>query len=273
MPDAINNNGSGRDRFGAKLRSWRPELPDPRDYPFTASGIAIRDRVASLGHARGVRIHDQGQTSACTGHGSTTAVETSLGLHGDAVQLSRLYPYYWGRFAIGEAHLDNGAYNRDVIKSIAQRGCPTESKWKFNVANIIVPPSKTAEKDAAARLTTQFAGIQYQRCSSVDQMVAAINDGCGVMFGFIAFENIFGLDKKNYTLPMPGANDMPVGGHAVCADGYSVPDRYFEIANSWGVSWGNGGHFRMPFEWFTDPRRLCDDIWAIVPATRIPVPG
>jgi C1A family cysteine protease len=268
----INNNGEGRTRvLGARLRSWRPELPDHRDFKFAASGIAIRDRVASLGVARKVRVHDQGVTSSCTGHAGTSALETSFGLTGDANQMSRLFPYYQARVMIGEAHLDMGAYNRDVMKSIANDGVPNESKWKFATANVIKVPSKTAYADAKVRHDTQFAGVQYQRCANLDAIIAAINDGCAVMFGFVCYDNVFDLNAKDFVLKMPEPTWQSVGGHAVCADGYSVPDRVIEVQGSWGTTYANKGHFRMPFEWFTSPDRLVDDVWAVVPPRKIAV--
>lgn len=47
------------------------------------------------------------------------------------------------------------------------------------------------------------------------------------------------------------------------ADGYSIPDRMVYVQNSWGTRWGVRGYFRMPFDWFSDPRRLADDLWTV----------
>jgi aminopeptidase C len=58
-----------------------------------------------------------------------------------------------------------------------------------------------------------------------------------------------------------------IGGHAVVAVGYdsSVSTPYVWVRNSWGVSWGLAGHFKMDERWFFDPRRLVDDMWVIHP--------
>jgi C1A family cysteine protease len=260
----INNNGAkGRARMGALLNSWRPQLPDHRDRVFAPSGAVLRPVVEPLGKARGVRIHDQGMTSSCTGHAGTTAVEISLSLSGDTNQLSRLFPYYRAREMIGEAQFDNGAYCRDIFKSFVKFGCPHESKWRFTTPNITKAPSATSVAEAAKLRDTLFAGVVYESCRSLEQIVGAINDGFAVMFGFAAYESIYGLSKTNAVLPLPGPNDRPLGGHAVVADGYDMAERFLWIENSWGTSWGMGGRFKMPFNWITDQRRLADDFWII----------
>jgi C1A family cysteine protease len=41
-------------------------------------------------------------------------------------------------------------------------------------------------------------------------------------------------------------------GHAVMAVGYNRTEKCFIVRNSHGEKWGTGGHFKMPFDYFTD---------------------
>ena len=260
---ATNNNGKKGRVMGARLRSWRPELPDHRDRIFQIGSSVLPEFINPLGVAAGVRIHDQGMTSSCTGHAGSTLVETALKLKGDAGQLSRLFPYYLAREMIGEAHLDMGAYNRDIIKSFVNFGVPKETNWRFTSANILKKPSATAVK-AATAFKTQYDGrLSYEKCLGLDAVLQAIGIGCPVMFGFLAYDKIFDLTAKNDVYTMPQEGEYPIGGHAVVADGFNLTDRMITVANSWGTTWGKRGYFRMPFEWFTDPRRLVDDCWTL----------
>jgi hypothetical protein len=50
------------------------------------------------------------------------------------------------------------------------------------------------------------------------------------------------------------APDLSIGGHAVCVVGYD-DEKYggaFEIQNSWGTDWGNGGYVWIPYAVFED---------------------
>lgn len=252
-----------------KLRSWRPEMPDHRDKLFRPSGEPLKAVVDPLSHDQ--RTHDQGQFGSCTGHAGTTLVECVLGLTGDAGQLSRMFPYYQARKMIGEEKFDNGAYNRDVIKSFVKFGCPKETTWPYKASTLTLEPGPRTYKSALPLQTEVInRGMTYESVTDLDGILAALSDGHPVMFGFMAYEAIFSLDKTNYVLPMPGPNDQPVGGHAVVADGYILDKKVIWVHNSWSRSWGHGGWFQMPFEYFTDPRGLADDFWILRPAAPAP---
>ncbi len=68
---------------------------------------------------------------------------------------------------------------------------------------------------------------------------------------------------------MPGQHEKPIGGHAVCAIGFSDIKKssdgkhvgYFKIRNSWGPNWGLEGYFWMPYDYIK--AGLCSDAWVI----------
>lgn len=247
---------------GLRLRSWRPELPDPRDYMYRLSGLALPSLVKPLGAK--TRIHDQGMTSSCTGHAATAMLETRLGLTGDTGQLSRLFPYYLAREMIGEADQDAGAYNRDVIKSMINHGVPAETFWRFNSTNLRRKPSARAYHEAEVmRQNIALKLLVYERVTSLDLLLDAIARGNPVMFGFLAFEHFYDLTAANHMFVIPSAGQAPIGGHAVVADGFDRDAGYVWVQNSWGIRWGNRGYFKMPFEWWLHPGRLVDDMWTL----------
>lgn len=250
---------------GLKLRSWRPELPDPRDYLYAAPvGVMVKPEVSPLGIAN--RIHDQGMTSSCTGHAATAMLEARMGLTGDSGQLSRLFPYYLGREIIGETNVDAGAYNRDVVKSMLRAGVPPETYWRFTTTNITKRPTASAYHQAELmRQRIESQKYVYERVTSLDLLIAAISAGNPVMFGFLCYDNIFGLNSTKHVYEMPAPGAQPVGGHAVLADGYNKADQYVWVQNSWGTGWGKRGYFKMPFSWWTNPGRLVDDMWTMRP--------
>lgn len=256
------------------LKSWRPEPPDPRDRRFKldrpAATAPRRPAVLPMGQAIGVRIHDQGMLGSCTGHAATSMVEIALRLVGDTGQLSRLFPYYLGREMIAETNVDNGAYNRDVVRSIVKFGVPSETVWPYKTAKVLTRPSSSAFA-RAEKFRLANPDLVYERVEGLEAMLSAIDAGHPVMFGFLAFESIFGLNSTNNVMPLPGPNDPPVGGHAVVADGYDDATHTIWVMNSWGTTWGKRGYFRMPYDWVTDQRRLVDDCWTV--RRQVPTPA
>ena len=55
-------------------------------------------------------------------------------------------------------------------------------------------------------------------------------------------------------VPIPNLTENPLGGHAVLAYGYSIPDQVVQVRNSWGTGWGDQGNFTLPFAYFSSPR-------------------
>jgi C1A family cysteine protease len=63
-------------------------------------------------------------------------------------------------------------------------------------------------------------------------------------------------------VPLPGAGETALGGHAVLAVGYDDAEGRFLVRNSWGADWGQGGHFTLPYAYLTE-RGLSSDFWTI----------
>jgi hypothetical protein len=259
---------------------WRKEMRDPRDRIYKAPRIALVDTKPPLG-ANWMTIHDQGQQGSCTGHGSTTALEIfarmiGVSLFKDAPppapgthetageQAARRMAYYMGRDYIHETDQDNGAYIRDVIRGFMNFGICPESSCPYS-GDPTVKPTKTAYANALkVRDKLRALGIVYERCPDLGSILSAINANQPVVFGFTCYNEIFNLSGSTPTsdiLPVPNSTEPPLGGHCVCADGFSLRDNLVDCINSWSPKWGRKGRFRMPFAWFTDIRGLADDAW------------
>ena len=70
------------------------------------------------------------------------------------------------------------------------------------------------------------------------------------------------MPKWSGVLRLPRQSEHVIGGHAVLAVGYDDSSATFQIRNSWGSDWGDGGYFTMPYSYVTDPN-LCADFWTI----------
>lgn len=241
--------------------AWLPDVPDHRDrtYAVTAAQIAVLPAVVDqIGLAN--PIEDQGQMGSCTGNSSTSMLEIAMGF---TVPQSRLMAYYNGRVIDGTTKVDAGAQIRSVIKGLVNQGVATEKQWKYTQSNLTRAPNKsavTAGTKTAALVLAKNLG--YYRVGSLDSLMVALAGGGTVTFGFTVTDAIQNLPATGI-LALPKDSDPVIGGHAVLAVGYDSVQKFVWVRNSWGTGWGLDGYFKMPFDWFTDPRRLVDDMWTL----------
>lgn len=240
--------------------AWKPDVPDHRDRYFAIPGqITLPKTVSRIGLKN--QIEDQGNLGSCTGNASTSALEIVAGI---PAQLSRLMAYYNARQIDGTTSYDAGAYIRSAIKGLMKIGVSTEEIWPYVIAKYRNKPSADAYADATRLINSLSGKYEYVRLTTLQDVKYALAQRQPVVFGFVvtqAFEEM----TSSYFLKTPTNNDPVLGGHAVVAVGYNdtVKSRYIWVRNSWGNSWGLNGYFKMSQDWFTDGRRLVDDMWVI----------
>ena len=93
------------------------------------------------------------------------------------------------------------------------------------------------------------------------------------MFGF----TVYSFDDQAAAtgkIPLPGAGEKVVGGHAVVAIGYddamtvtnaasgTTATGAFKIRNSWGTHWGDAGYGWLPYDYVEVG--LAQDWWTLI---------
>lgn len=248
-------------RFG-----WIPDLPDHRDHLYAAppdvlevlpSSVDLRDRCPKT-------VYDQGHLGSCTANAIAGAFEFDLLRQGLADFMpSRLFIYYNERAREGTIPVDSGAMIRDGIKSVVNLGVCDETEWPYDIARFADEPSAQCYTDARGN---RAAG--YQRVPRVlNQLKGCLAHGYPIVFGFRVYESFQSREvARTGEVPMPGPDEPALGGHAVLAVGYDDATGRFLVRNSWGLDWGNGGYFTLPYAYLTD-RGLSSDFWAILQVT------
>ena len=238
--------------------SWRPDLPDHRDYPYIRK-VAVLPSKTDLRNLCSP-IEDQGDLGSCTAHALSGATEFLENQEGEKpfTTLSRLFIYYNERALEGTISQDAGASLRDGVKTLATNGVCVESLWPYNIAKFKSKPPAAAYTDAANRCISV-----YTRLNTVADMQACLASGFPFVYGFSVYSD-FESDRvaRTGTVNMPKKSESLLGGHAVLAVGYDNSKSRFLCRNSWGPAWGMAGYFTIPYAYLAD-RNLSDDFWTI----------
>jgi C1A family cysteine protease/GH25 family lysozyme M1 (1,4-beta-N-acetylmuramidase) len=253
---------------------WKPDLPDPRDYSYAVSrGVQSAPASVDL-RALCPPVYDQGQIGSCTGNAIAAALEFDMMKQTPATAFtpSRLFIYYNERVIEGTVGSDAGANIRDGVKSVASLGDCPETLWPYDDTPALQPGNVFPANARAAMAPTADcfqSAIKHEALEylSIDQNLADMKDclasGYPFVFGFTVFPSFESdLVASNGKVPMPGADEQTIGGHAVMAVGYDDQAQVFIVRNSWGTAWGDGGYFYMPYAYLLDDN-LSDDFWVI----------
>ncbi len=243
-----------------RVYGWTPDLPDHRDYMFTA----VRRVVAKLPTSVDLRpscppVEDQGALGSCTGNAIAGALEfLELKDKLPLVDLSRLFIYYNERVMEHTVNSDSGAQIRDGIKSVAKQGVCSEAKWPYDIKKFAAKPTPACYKEALKHCISQ-----YQRLSTLDDMRSTLASGYPFVFGFTVYESFESQDvAKTGVVPMPQKSERMLGGHAVVGVGYDDAQKRFIVRNSWGTDWGMQGYFTIPYDYLSNPH-LASDFWVV----------
>jgi C1A family cysteine protease len=240
---------------------WKRDLPDQRDHIYSARHYGSQLLPLSIDLRPGCPpIYDQLQLGSCTANALAGALEFDAIKQKEApVTPSRLFVYYNERAREGTVASDAGASLRDGIKSVNRQGACPESEWPYDITQFAVQPPAQCYEDAM-----QHKALTYQRLAqSLAQMKTCLAEGYPILFGFSVYSS-FESDAVAQTgiVPMPGHNEVLLGGHAVLCVGFREDEQIFTIRNSWGDAWGDHGYCYMPYAYLLSSS-LASDFWTV----------
>ena len=246
---------------------WKRGLPSRR-FPQLALTTfpALPTKIDLTATGRFPPIWDQLSSSSCTGHGTVRAIMFSRAKAGlPFVDFSRLFPYYNARLAEGDPQQDGGAAIGDVVAASQKYGDCPYADLPTDMKLITEPPTTGAFADAVVHKTLTATRVLGSSALSLQyhfrHCMAVL--GVPVIIGISVYES-FESDQvaKTGVVPMPGPNEVMVGGHCIVAVGYDDTTGLITAQNSWGVNWGQAGSFQIPYAYVFDPG-LADDFHAI----------
>lgn len=216
---------------------------------FTRSGTLVKLAAAS-GTGEYIipeytPVSDQGQLGTCVANGTADSFEIIRGIADPAnvKQLSRLFVYWNARLYDKDTAHDNGTYVSNAMQSLVDYGICEESSWVYDESKVFTQPHLTAYKEADDNTlkAANFYKIITAGQGRLSDMEAAIRANHPVVFGTNVGDNLENYNgDPNIALTLPKTS---LGGHCMVAMGVRRnPNLQFYIRNSWGASWGIGGH-------------------------------
>jgi C1A family cysteine protease len=218
------------------------------------------------------KITDQGQQGSCTGHSSVAPyyiAEVNAGR--TPIIPSPAYLYYNERLINGQTDQDAGASISDIYRAGNKYGIVDESLMPYDDSDFTTPPSQAAYDAGKALRAHIYAPVPQL----LENLIGCLHHGgFPVSIGVSVYQSF--MDARDGNIPMPGANEDVLGGHALSLVGYNntdqaqtvpelptpIPPKSFVFRNSWGILWGKAGYGFFPFEYVLSPQ-LASDMWMI----------
>lgn len=241
---------------------WVPDLPDQRDFLYSAPITVIKKLPPGIDHRRKCPpVYNQGHLGSCTANALGAAFQYGRRKQKlTSFMPSRLFIYYNERAIQNSVQSDSGAYIRDGIKSLNDKGVCPEAEWKYIIEKFAEKPPKKCYTDA---VKCEIKSYQRLTNTNLNQLQGCLAEGYPFVFGFTVYQS-FNTEEvaKTGMMPMPKPKEKVLGGHAVMAVGYDDKKQAIIVRNSWGKEWGDKGYFYMPYAYIINSH-LCDDFWTI----------
>jgi len=236
---------------------WIPDVPDQRDYLYSAIRPVIRlpDKVDLRKGCS--KVERQGKLGSCTAQALAGNLEfLDKKLDGKYTDTSRLFIYYNERVLIDTVDYDSGASLRDGIKTLKNDGVCSEESWPYMIEKFDQKPPNKCYIEAKKHCIQS-----YHRINNLQEMLVCLAEGFPFVFGFTVYESFDAARvRKTGVVHMPKKGEKTIGGHAVLAVGYDRVKKQFLVRNSWGKEWGRDGYCTMPFKYL---ETLGGDFWTV----------
>lgn len=208
-----------------------------------------------------VDVLDQGQLGSCVANAVMQAVRAShvkQGVPGPRLG-SRLYGYWCSRAFEHQTATDGGTYLRDFFRGLNKFGFCPEAAWPYDVERFAdMPPAAAFRAAFDQRSPTVYKSIVNAGNQRLDPIKRAVAAGYLVAFGTLVSEAF--VREALPRAPLPPPEGQPIaGGHAMCVVGYDGDT--FEVVNSWGPRWGDGGFCRFSADYMAWGQT--QDLWIV----------
>lgn len=217
-----------------------------------------------------IPIYDQGSLGSCTANALGFLydfLENRTAKDPNSYRPSRLDLYWHERFLEGTVYEDSGAAIRDGIKCLNRFGVCSEEMWPYDIDKFTEEPPANCKENARGH-----RALLYKRLIQThNSLKSCLASGLPFCFGIQVYPSFSMAGLNGGYVPMPPKSEKADGGHAVAAVGYDDDKQVYTVRNSWGETWGDAGHFYLPYDYMVDPV-LSYDQWQLTKVTEDNLP-
>lgn len=204
-------------------------------------------------------VYDQGNISSCTANALCALVAYDL----PHFEASRLFLYFNTRELEGTANQDAGTTLTDGVRALSSKGVCSEAEWPYATSKFLEHPPEVCYASAKSHV----AVISKNLRDDFGTLQRALAAGWPFVVGIMVFASMESdAVAKTGNVPMPCPGEEILGGHAVVCVGYDDARQVWIMRNSWGPTWGDRGHFYLPYAYLIDDH-LASDIWVVTSVT------
>lgn len=195
---------------------------------------------------------NQGQMGSCVGWAAAYGALTIANAHRNAVAdkaqitiAARSALYVYNQIKIGPCN--SGSYLHDAFPVMKEKGAP--KKVDFHPNDCYVQPDASVHAKAAElRIKDHniLFGMDENPEVKVLKTMSSLAANKPVVIGMLLTNSFFRIGPDGYWRPSP--QESTGGGHAMCVIGYDNINKKFEILNSWGTAFGNGGYLTISYD-------------------------
>lgn len=171
------------------------------------------------------------------------------------VVISPRFIYYLARKRDGTLQMDAGTTLQSAISVLKSTGAVPEEAWPYKAGAFQDEPPEAVQHARHYKIKSAL------RVNNTEEIKSALKTYGPLVTGVTIYQSAFdpGVAKTGI-LPLPGASETPVGGHALCIVGYDDDKKLLKAKNHWGADWGDGGYAYLPY---TYAERFLSDTFAI----------
>jgi len=191
-------------------------------------------------------IRDQGQCGSCWAHAASETFSDKLAIatNGSVNEIFSVQELV----SCDTAHDMgcNGGWPEYAFQYLLNKGLPSDQCYPYTSGQGDSGKCLSTCKDGSAKMLTTHKIKSWDYCNGEAAMMAQLVQG-PIAVAFAVYEDFFSYKSGVY---VPNEATGLAGYHAVKMVGYGVttgpkPQKYWIVANSWGLTWGNKGYFQI----------------------------
>ena len=247
-----------------KYKNWRLTLEkdekDKRDFKLTESVLKVdAGAVRYIDWSKYMSpVKNQGRLGSCVGFAVAAMKEfQEYTEHMEEVKQGKKYKREQDQYDLSEAWIywnskkidpwpdSEGTSIRCAMRVLHKIGVPCEAGWEYD-------DRFKGEPKSWAHLVAKWGLIDsYWRANGIDDLRLALANQ-PVVIGIACFEEIFRPNFETGVVRYPANPNNLMGGHAICAVGYSDNMQLIKFKNSWGRDWGKKGYGFISYKYIND---------------------